>query len=144
MLVMERKDIRWIQRFDTYNRALSQLTSAVILSQERKLSDLEEQGLIQAFEYTHELAWKTLKDFLNHRGNAEIFGSKDATRSAFQYGLLEDGEVWMDMIISRNNTSHTYNESIANGIVQAILNKYYSAFQTLEIVLKLQKDKELS
>lgn len=76
--------------------------------QERELSVLEEQGLIQSFEYTHELAWKTLKDFLIDRGNEGIYGSKDAVRASFQTGLIEEGEIWMDMIGSRNDTYHTY------------------------------------
>jgi hypothetical protein len=76
---MEKSDIRWIQRFENYIKAFSQLEEAILLANKRPLSNLEEQGLIQAFEYTHELAWKTLKDFLNYQGNQEIYGSKDAT-----------------------------------------------------------------
>jgi nucleotidyltransferase substrate binding protein (TIGR01987 family) len=58
--------------------------------------------VIQAFEFTHELAWNTLKDFLESCGEAGIYGSKDATRKSFAAGLIEDGETWMDMIQSRN------------------------------------------
>ncbi len=126
------KDIRWTQRFDNYGKALVQLTDAVQLAGERKLSRLEEQGLIQAFEYTHELAWNTLKDFLNEKGNSEIYGSKDATREAFRYGLIQDGEIWMDMIKSRNNTSHTYNEETADRIVKAILLDYHIEYVKLQ------------
>ncbi len=89
---------------------MSQLEAAVILMEERDLSLLEKQGTIQAFEFTHELAWKTMKDFLNERGNSEIYGSKDSARQAFQYGLIEDGDTWLQMVKSRNLTSHTYNE----------------------------------
>ncbi len=128
---MENLDIRWIQRFDNYTKALTQLKSAVELANERDLSELEKQGLIQSFEYTHELAWKTIKDFLNEKGNKEIYGSKDATREAFKYELIDDGEIWMDMIKSRNDTSHTYNEETANEIARAIKNYYYSAFEIL-------------
>jgi nucleotidyltransferase substrate binding protein (TIGR01987 family) len=129
---MENKDIRWIQRFNNYCKALSQLENAVLLSKERELSNLEEQGLIQSFEYTHELAWKTLKDFLNDKGNNEIYGSKDATREAFKYDLIINGEIWMDMISSRNKTSHTYNEETANSIVLAIITDYYQEFINLK------------
>ena len=144
MLIMKNKDIRWIQRFNNYTKALVRLRNAFELAQERKLSELEDQGLIQAFEYTHELAWKTLKDFLNDRGNKEIYGSKDATRNAFQYGLIKEGEIWMDMIKSRNESSHTYNEETANAIVKAILNDYYTEFEKLheklsELELKEQE-----
>ncbi len=128
---MKNKDIRWIQRFDNYSKALTQLKSAVELAKERMLSELEKQGLIQEFEYTHELAWKTIKDFLNEKGNKEIYGSKDAIREAFKYGLLKNGEIWMDMIKSRNDSSHTYNEETANEIAEAILNYYYAEFEKL-------------
>ena len=128
---MKNKDIRWIQRFDNYSKALAKLKSAVELAKERELSELEKQGLIQAFEYNHELAWKTVKDFLNEKGNKEIYGSKDAIREAFKYGLLKNGEIWMDMIKSRNDSSHTYNEETANEIVDAILNYYYAEFEKL-------------
>ena len=133
---MEKNELRWVQRFSNYEKALSQLGAAVQLSKQRKLTDLEQQGLIQAFEFTHELAWKTLKDFLNDKGNIEIYGSRDASRQAFKYGLLDDGEVWMNMILSRNQTSHTYNEEITKEIVTAILNEYYQAFQNLKDKLK--------
>lgn len=126
------QDIRWQQRFANYQKALLKLSQAVALSGERELSELEKQGLIQAFEYTHELAWNTLKDFLQHSGQSDIYGSKDATRKAFQLGLISDGDGWMDMIQSRNKTSHTYNEETANEIAAAILNTYYNLFLQLK------------
>ncbi len=125
------QDIRWQQRFYNYNRALLELGEAVELSQIRKLTKLESQGLIQVFEYTHELAWKTLKDFIEERGNSQIFGSKDATREAFALDLISQGEVWMSMVNSRNQTSHTYDESTAQQIVTLILNDYYPQFKLL-------------
>lgn len=127
-----KQDIRWQQRFYNYNRALAELGEAVELSQIRKLTKLESQGLIQAFEYTHELAWKTLKDFIEERGNSQIFGSRDATREAFSLGLISQGEVWMSMVNSRNQTSHTYDESTAQQIVALILNDYYPQFKLLQ------------
>lgn len=133
---MENADIKWTQRFDNYKRALLQLIDAVKLSEERELSLLEKQGTIQAFEYTHELAWNTIKDFLSDRGNQEIYGSKDATREAFQYGLIDQGEIWMDMIKSRNKTSHTYNNETALEIVRAILNEYHLEFVKFEKTFK--------
>ena len=128
----DHKDIRWQQRFANYRKALSKLAEAVSLSKQRELSDLEKQGLIQAFEYTHELAWNTLKDFLEHSGQSDIYGSKDATRKAFRLGLINDGDGWMDMILSRNKTSHTYNEATANEITASIINTYYDLFARLE------------
>ncbi|NHQ60998.1 nucleotidyltransferase [Chlorobium sp. BLA1] len=130
-------DIRWVQRFNNFLKAFSQLKAAVELAQQRKLSTLEEQGLIQSFEYTHELAWKTLKDFLENRGVADLYGSKDTTRAAFKAGLIEKGETWMEMILSRNLTTHTYDETTAANISSAILNDYFAAFESL--LVKLEK-----
>lgn len=129
---MYTQDIRWIQRFNHFNKAFAQLKAAVELAQQRPLSKLEEQGLIQAFEFTHELAWNTLKDFLVNRGVQNLYGSKDTTREAFKTGLIENGEVWMDMIASRNLTSHTYDEATAAKIAAMILGAYFDEFATFQ------------
>ena len=140
---MAAQDIRWIQRFQNYQRALSQLQAGIELLQQRELNNLEKQGLIQAFEFTHELAWKTLKDFLMHRGNPEIYGSKDATREAFKANLIVEGQVWMEMIESRNITSHTYDEATAEKIIGQIEEFYLIAFIALrETLQQLKKDEE--
>jgi nucleotidyltransferase substrate binding protein (TIGR01987 family) len=123
------EDIRWKQRFSNYTKAFQSLTEAVDLSLERELSALEQQGLIQSFEFTHELAWKVLKDYLEYQGVAEIVGSRDASRLAFQNSLVLDGEVWMQMIAARNQTAHTYNLKIAQAVVESILNQFYPAFK---------------
>ena len=123
------KDIRWEQRFSNYRKALSQLQKFIAKG---KLSDLEKQGLVKAFEYTFELAWKSLKNFLEYSGQTDIYGSRDAIRKSFESGLIEDGENWMDMLISRNKTSHTYNEETAEEICQAVTNVYYPLFRSLE------------
>ncbi len=103
---------------------------------------MEEQGLIQSFEYTHELAWNTLKNLLEHRGQKDIYGSKDATREAFKLDLVEDGEIWMNMIESRNQTTHTYNEDTAKEIVTAISKDYHQQFLKLQKKLTEIKSKE--
>ena len=110
---MEAKDIIWIQRSNNFNKSLSQLKEAVELSKTRSLTRLEQQGLIHIFEYTHELAWNTIKDLLEYRGNSSMYGSRDADRLAFKFGIIENGEIWMDMIKSRIQSSHTYDEKIA-------------------------------
>jgi nucleotidyltransferase substrate binding protein (TIGR01987 family) len=125
------EDIRWKQRFSNYEKAFQSLTEAVDLSRERELSALEQQGLIQSFEFTHELAWKVLKDYLEYQGVAEVVGSRDASRFAFQNSLIQDGEVWMQMIAARNQTSHTYNLKIAQAVVDSILTQFYPAFNQL-------------
>ncbi len=129
---MSTPDIRWIQRFDNFKRAFARLAAAAELAKQRKLSDLEQQGLIHAFEFTHELAWNVLKDYLTAQGIVDLIGSKDATREAFKNGLLADGEAWMDMIKARNLSSHTYQEKIAENIVADILGRFHPAFVLME------------
>lgn len=126
---MPNPDIRWRQRAQNFRKAFARLSNATALAQQRELSELEEQGLIQSFEFTHELAWNTLKDFLESRGTTNLFGSKDATRAAFAAGLIEDGEVWMQMIQSRNATTHTYDEATAKQIATAVLSQYVPEFE---------------
>lgn len=125
-------DIRWKQRYQNYVKACQTLRDAVELTRSRALSNLEQQGLIQSFEFTHELAWNLLKDYLQHQGYAQIVGSRDATRLAFQNGLIQDGEAWMAMISARNMTSHTYNQEIASQVVQKIIDEFFEVFALLE------------
>ncbi len=138
---MTAKDIRWIHRFNNFSKALEQLAKFI---EKGELSELEEQGLIQAFEYNYELAWNTLKDFLEARGETNIYGSRDAFRLAFRRGLIEEGEAWMDMIKSRALTTHTYNEETADEIALAIKTVYYNEFVKLQKKLEPLKEKEES
>lgn len=142
--LMNNQDVCWIQRFNHFVSALSQLREAVELAQERPLSKLEEQGLIQAFEFTHELAWNTLKDFLEESGVQNLYGSRDTTREAFKTGLITNGEIWMNMVQSRNLSSHTYDAETAAKVVSAIHASYYGEFESLRVKLeglRLGKDK---
>ena len=138
---MSNRDVRWEQGFNNYVKALEKLDDAARtiklnypaddkgnISQDRFLDDIIKEGVIQRFEYTHELAWNVMKDFLAKAGNENIFGSMDATREAFALQLIENGELWMDMIRSRNKTSHTYNEETADEIFRKILDEYLPAF----------------
>ncbi|HWL53087.1 MAG TPA: nucleotidyltransferase substrate binding protein [Chthoniobacteraceae bacterium] len=134
-------DVRWRQRLQSFRKAFKQLSRAATLAEERPLSELEKQGLIQTFEFTHELAWNTFKDFLQSRGSAALYGSKDATREAFAKGLIENGEAWMEMITSRNQTSHTYHEQTADKIAKAITSSYVAEFKRfLSRFTELEKD----
>ena len=126
------QDIRWKQRFETFQRALKQLSLAMDLKAQRPLSDLEQQGLIQGFEFTHELAWNVLKDYLEMEGIQGLIGSRSTAREAFKRGLVMDGAVWMDMIEKRNLSSHTHNQTVALTIVEAIAERYYPAFCELQ------------
>ena len=135
-------DIRWIQRLSQYNKALKTLSEAYALNEERTLSKLEKQGLIQAFEYTHDLAWKVMRDFFIYQGNAEIRGSRDATREAFSNDLIVDGDNWMDMIKKRNLTSYTYNEEIAEEIYTSVIQVFYPLFLAFQKQMQTLKEKE--
>lgn len=126
------QDIRWIQRFFNFSRALTQLIGAVELANQRQLSALEQQGMIQSFEFTHELSWKVLIDYLKDRGVAQLYGSKDAVREAFKADLIAEGEVWMEMIRDRNQSSHTYNLEIAEEIAERIQHTYIHAFRDFQ------------
>src|ERR1700753_2980561 len=104
------QDIRWQQRFSNFKKALKQLEKFVAKGD---LSDMEEQGLIKSFEYTYELAWNTMKDYLEYIGITGVAGSRGAIKESFKIELIEDGQNWIDMIESRNATSHSYNEETA-------------------------------
>jgi len=125
-------DARWRQRFENFKKAFAQLSKGAATAQERELNELERQGLIQAFEFTHELAWNTLKDFLEPTGVTNLFGSVNATRAAFAAGLIENGEAWMEMIKHRNLTTHTYDERTADQISSAILSSYVAEFRKFQ------------
>lgn len=132
----ENKDIRWMQRFDNYRKALRLLGQAVeIVSQrvngDEAVEDLLKEGLIQRFEYTHELAWKVMKDYAEYQGYTDIRGSRDAFRKAFEMGIITDKR-WMESIADRNLTSHNYDDETAEAIYEAVVNAYYPLFVQLE------------
>ena len=126
---MSEQDIRWLQRLSNYRRALAQLKKFI---DHGDLNELEQQGLIKAFEFTHELAWNVMKDYFHYQGNSDINGSRDATREAFQNDLLRDGETWMGMIKSRNQSAHTYNKETADDIAGLITAHYFMLFVEFE------------
>jgi len=153
-----KKDIRWEQRFSNYGKALNKLAQSVeyifhnILEKdddslndeklEFVLEEMIKEGLIHRFEYTHELAWNVMKDYAEYQGNNSVGGSRDATREAFQLKLITDGEIWMDMISSRNKTSYTNNEETANEIYSKILNEYYPAFVKFQKFMEEKRTSE--
>ena len=122
-------DTRWKQRFYNYQKALVQLTKFI---EKGELNELEEQGIIKAFEYTYELAWKVIKDYYEEQGEVSVQGSRDALRLAFQRGLITDGDNWMNMIKSRIASVHTYNLEVAQQINQDIHDIYFQLFIELK------------
>lgn len=133
---MEEKDIRWVQRFSNYRKALVKFNQAVDIVSDQmdwddEVDDLLEEGLIQRFEYTHELAWKVMKDYAEYQGLSDIVGSRDAIRQTLQSGLISDDR-WMASIRDRNLTSHNYDDDTAQAIVSNIINVYYPLFVEYE------------
>lgn len=116
---------RWEQCLDSYHKALARLAEIVGASKKRALNEFERDGLVQRFEFTHELSWKLMKAYAEYQGYDGIGGSRDATRKAFEMSLISDGQSWMDMIKSRNETSHNYDGSMADDVVDSIINKFY-------------------
>ncbi|MCK0768125.1 nucleotidyltransferase [Chromohalobacter japonicus] len=131
-------DIRWQQRFANYINAFAQLEQAVEAYGDTTL-DIIKEGVIQRFEFTHELAWKVMKDYLEHEGIQNVTGSRSAARHAFNIGLLEDGQAWMDMIETRNHTVHAYRHSILETEFKNIVERYYPALKQFRETMERQR-----
>src|SRR5690606_31893752 len=140
---MANEDIRWIQRFNNYRRALARLGEAVALTKERDLSELEQQGLIQGFEFTFDLAWKTLQDYLRHHKRPNDNGGPNVIiNQALEDGIIKGEEVWKAMKKSRDLTAHSYDEATADDIAGNIVATYYGLFIQLETRLQLERINE--
>ena len=131
------EDIRGNQRFNSFNKAFNQFERFVA---KEELNEMEEQGLIKAFEYTYELSWKTLQDLLKEKGYSDVVGPRPVIEQSFHDGYITKGKEWMRMHNSRNLTSHTYDKETAEEIVKAIRDDYFDLFRELRIRL----EKELS
>jgi nucleotidyltransferase substrate binding protein (TIGR01987 family) len=130
---MNHKDIRWKQRFSNFEQAYMRLKEAV--EDFDTLNRLAKEGLIQRFEYTLELAWKTLKDYLESKEEIAKF-PKDVIKKAFRADLIDDGETWMEMLEKRNLLSHTYEEQIFNEVLAEITGPYFIQINKLYDLLK--------
>ena len=134
------EDIRWQQRFSNYQKALMRLSEAVdVLNSQDIVNVLEltllKEGLIQRFEYTHELAWKVMKDYLEYQGYVDIRGSRDAIRKSLELNIISDRR-WMSTIEARNLTSHNYEDETAENIYGEIIEVYYPLFIEFENKMK--------
>ncbi|MGE0018698.1 MAG: nucleotidyltransferase substrate binding protein [Draconibacterium sp.] len=125
---MNEKTVRWKQRFQNFEKAFFQLKEAVERFDE--LTDLEKEGMIQRFEFTFELSWKTLKDFLESQ-NVEAKFPRDVIKEAFHYEIIENGEVWLEMLEIRNLMSHTYDEETFKRTANEIFNRFYTEISRL-------------
>lgn len=131
---MENQDVRWKLRFQNYEKALHQLQCAV---EKPILSDLEKAGLIQIYEFTFELAWKTIKDFLENK-KIEVSFPRDTIKEAFKYEIISDGDTWMDMLDKSNLMSHTYDEKNAETAYMLITGCYVHSLEMLYERLKTE------
>ena len=129
-------NIRWQQRLFNLERAFIDFESASTRSSYTKL---ERSGLIQTFEFTFELAWKTLQDLLISRGYEGAVGPRPVIEQAFQDRVIIDGENWLKMLISRNLTTHSYNEKTAQEIAANIKDIYYPLIRELIITLRQEQ-----
>jgi nucleotidyltransferase substrate binding protein (TIGR01987 family) len=130
-------EIRWQQRFQNFERGFTLLRSALEERGIKEFSDLELEGLIQRFEYTFELAWKTLKDYLEYSGVVlSPITPASVLKAAFAAKVIEDGQGWMDMLKHRNLMSHTYDFAKFQEAVAAIRDRYLSALDQVYLLLK--------
>ncbi len=130
---MNGKDIRWKQRFVNFEKTFKLLERTIAI---RDLSEAEKGGLIQFYEVCFELAWKTMKDYLENEG-FEVKSPREVIKQAFQIGLIEEGELWLAALEDRNQTSHVYDENIVNQIVGKILGTNFMLLRKLYLFFKM-------
>lgn len=128
----EKKDIRWRQRFENFERSYLLLERTVAIT---KPTEAERGGLIQFFETTFELAWKTLKDYLESEG-FDVKTPRATIKQAFQINLLSDGALWLTMLDDRNRMAHTYDDKESQKIGVTIRESYFPLMQALYSTLK--------
>lgn len=136
----ENQDVRWLQRYESFQKACKRVLE--ITESDKKtadLSELEQEGLIQRFEYTFELSWKVLQDFLKYKGYEFVQGPNGTLQKAFEDGLISNHDAWRRMAKARVTTSHTYNEGEAAEIVQKIYEEYSVLLKQLDIRLVKEK-----
>ncbi len=129
------QEIRWIQRFENYKKALSNLDETVQCIKTNGINKIYIMALVQAFEIAFELAWKTLKDYLEYNGTATDT-PREAIKTAFLQNVIENGNLWIEMMEARNKTSHTYREEFAKQLADSILNDYFIELQNLSNMLQ--------
>ncbi len=134
---------RWVYRFDNYTRALAVLREDVQTMRTRQFSDREKRGVIQSFEFTCELAWKLLKDYLEHTEvRLETITPAAVIREAFAARLIENGDLWMQSLAARNRTSHIYDLKTFEKILADISKDYLPLFEALQRKLLPSTTKE--
>ena len=123
-------DLRWLQRFENLQRALKQLQMAITTHDARPDDELIVIALIKAYEFSFELSWKTLKDLLAWNG-LDVKLPREVLKQAFATGLLENGQLWIDMLEQRNLMAHTYDQARAQQAAALICERYWPELQGL-------------
>ena len=126
---------RWVQRFENFEKALVNFKDTINCIEKEGLNKIYTMALIQAFEIVFELAWKTLKDYLEYTG-IQTDTPRETIKEAFQKNIINNGQIWIEMMEARNKTSHTYREEFAGQLVSEILSNYASLLYRLQIDLK--------
>ena len=133
--------LRWQYRFDNYRRAFLLLREAVERMESASLTQLEKEGLIQRFEYTWELAWKVLKDYLEQQGVVlETVTPLAVVRAAFAARLIADGDGWIQALETRNRMAHTYDFAVFERAIESIRATYLPLFDALYLDLLAKSD----
>ena len=125
---MQNQDIRWEQRFQNFSKSMNYLGSALQIADP---DIVQKAGIIQFFEMSFELAWNMVKDYLEEQGFVDIKSPRGALKKAFEMGIIENGHDWMDLLLDRNLTAHTYDEEKATEMEQLIQNKYFPLLKAL-------------
>ena len=127
---MENQDVHWEQRFQNFTKSMHHLENALQIPDP---DIVQKAGIIQFFEMSFELAWNMVKDYFEEQGFVDIKSPRGALKKAFETGIIEDGHDWMDLLVDRNLTSHTYDEQKATDLEQLIHNKYFPLMNALLI-----------
>ena len=135
--IRDMNNTRWKQRFDNFKQANKNLHETADCINSENLNKIYTMAIIQAYEMCFELAWKTMKDYLEYYGTS-VENPRSTIKEAFAQQIISDGQSWIEMMEARNKTSHTYKESFAKQIAENILNNYMPLLDNLEQILELK------
>ena len=130
---MGEQDVRWKQRFSNFEKSLRYLEHTIQIPNP---DFTQKAGLIQFFEISFELSWNLLNDYLNEQGFSDLRFPRDTIKKAFEMETIIDGHTWLEALSNRNLTSHTYDEEMADNVVDLIKNTYYPLLKQLHEKLK--------
>ena len=139
---MEEKAPKWHERLAIYKNAINRLTEVVALNKQRSLNQFERDSLIKRFEFSYEMAWKLMMSYEKENGVSEVLGSKDVIRQAFRLSLVNNGEAWLEMVDTRNRTSHLYDEEMATDVMDEIIYTYYPLLMELRDTMVQMMNKQ--